>query len=54
MKIVQTRADGTQSVIRIIGPGEMYGTVAALMNQAFPADAVSVVDSQEIWWTIPT
>lgn len=54
VKIVQTRADGGQSVLRFIGPGEMYGTVAALMNQAFPADAVAVVDSVEIWWTIPT
>ncbi len=53
IKIVQTRADGSQSVLRFIGPGEMYGTVAALMNQAFPADAVAVVDSVEIWWTIP-
>lgn len=53
VKIVQARADGTQTVIRVIGPGEMYGTVAALMNQAFPADAVAAVDSVEIWWTIP-
>lgn len=53
VKIVQTRADGGQSVLRFIGPGEMYGTVAALMNQAFPADAVAVVDSVEIWWAIP-
>ncbi|MBX9460523.1 MAG: Crp/Fnr family transcriptional regulator [Brevundimonas sp.] len=54
VKIVQTRADGAQSVLRFIGPGEMYGTVAALMNQPFPADAVAVVDSVEIWWSIPT
>jgi len=53
VKIVQTRADGGQSVLRFIGPGEMYGTVAALMNQAFPADAIAVVPSVEIWWTIP-
>ena len=53
VKIVQARADGGQSVLRFIGPGEMYGTVAALMNQAFPADAVAVVDSVEIWWSLP-
>ncbi|MBU3970262.1 MAG: Crp/Fnr family transcriptional regulator [Alphaproteobacteria bacterium] len=53
VKIIQARADGTQAVIRVIGPGEMYGTVAALMNQAFPADAVAVVESVEIWWTLP-
>src|SRR5690606_33143049 len=54
VKIVQARADGGQSVLRFIGPGEMYGTVAALMNQPFPADAIAVVDSVEIWWTLPT
>lgn len=54
IKIVQTRADGSQAVLRFIGPGEMYGTVAALMNQPFPADAVAVTDSVEIWWSIPT
>jgi CRP/FNR family transcriptional regulator, nitrogen oxide reductase regulator len=52
VKIVQTRADGGQSVIRFIGPGEMYGTVAALMDKPFPADAVAMVDSLEIRWPI--
>lgn len=52
IKIVQTRVDGGQSVLRFIGPGEMYGTVAALMNRPFPADAIAVLDSVEIWWTI--
>lgn len=52
VKIVQTRPDGGQSVIRFIGPGEMYGTVAALMDKPFPADAVAVVDSLEIYWPV--
>ena len=52
VKIVQTRPDGGQSVIRFIGPGEMFGTVAALMDKPFPADAVAVVDSVEIYWPI--
>lgn len=52
VKIVQTRLDGGQSVLRFIGPGEMYGTVAALMDQPFPADAVAVVDSVEICWSV--
>ena len=53
VKVYQARADGAQSVLRFIGPGEMYGTVAALMNQPFPADAVAVVESVEIRWTVP-
>ncbi len=52
IKIVQARPEGSQSVIRFIGPGEMYGTVAALMGKPFPADAVAVVDSLEIYWTV--
>jgi CRP-like cAMP-binding protein len=52
IKIVQTRPDGSQSVIRFIGPGEMYGTVAALMGKPFPADAVTVVESLEVYWTV--
>ena len=52
VKIVQTRPDGGQSVLRFIGPGEMYGTVAAMMNKPFPADAVAVVDSVEAVWSV--
>lgn len=53
VKIVQALPDGSQSVLRFIGPGEMYGTVAALMGQPFPADAVAVTDSLEIRWSVP-
>lgn len=52
VKIVQTQINGGQSVLRFIGPGEMYGTVAAMMNKPFPADAVAVVDSLEIVWPV--
>lgn len=52
VKIVQTQVNGSQSVLRFIGPGEMYGTVAAMMNRPFPADAVAVVDSVEIAWSV--
>ena len=54
VKIIQTLPDGSQSVLRFIGPGEMYGTVAALMGQPFPADAAAVTDSVEIRWGVPT
>ncbi len=52
VKIVQARPDGGQSVLRFISPGEMYGTVAAMMDKPFPADAVAVVDSVEIVWSV--
>ena len=53
VKIVQALPDGSQSVLRFIGPGDMYGTVAALMGQPFPADAVAVTESLEIRWAVP-
>lgn len=52
IKIAQARPDGSQSVLRFIGPGEMYGTVAALMGKPFPADAIAVVESLEVYWTV--
>lgn len=52
VKIVQTHVNGSQSVLRFIGPGEMYGTVAAMMSCPFPADAVAVIDSVEIVWSV--
>ena len=52
VKIVQTQLNGSQSVLRFIGPGEMYGTVAAMMDKPFPADAIAVVDSVEIVWSV--
>lgn len=52
VKILQTQVNGSQSVLKFIGPGEMYGTVAAMMNKPFPADAVAVVDSVEIVWSV--
>lgn len=52
VKIIQGRPDGGRSVIRFIGPGEMFGTVAALMGRPFPADAVAVVECVEVYWTV--
>ncbi|WP_207476137.1 Crp/Fnr family transcriptional regulator [Arenibaculum pallidiluteum] len=51
VKIVQTTPEGTQVVLRFIGPGEMYGTLAVLMERPYPADAVAVVDSVEVYWS---
>ncbi|HEV7368585.1 Crp/Fnr family transcriptional regulator [Arenibaculum sp.] len=50
IKISQTTPDGGQVVLRYLGPGEMYGTLAVLMGIPLPADAIAVVDSVEIYW----
>ncbi|AWK88203.1 Crp/Fnr family transcriptional regulator [Azospirillum thermophilum] len=51
VKIVQTGAEGQQVVIRFIGPGEMFGTLAMFMGGVYPAGAVAVADCVEIRWT---
>lgn len=52
IKLVQTRADGAPSFFRYIGPGETFGTVVAVMGVAFPWEAVAVVDSVHVVWSI--
>jgi CRP-like cAMP-binding protein len=51
VRIAQTNEDGAQLVVRFIGPGEMFGTVALFTDREYPAEAVTVVDSIEIRWT---
>lgn len=51
IKMVQTGADGQQVVVRFIGPGETYGTVAVFSGTAFPVDAVAMADGVEIVWS---
>lgn len=51
IKISQTAPDGGHVVLRYLGPGDMYGTLAVLMGIPLPADATAVVDSVEIYWS---
>lgn len=50
VKIVQTGPDGQQVVMRFIGPGEMFGTLAIFTDGFYPADAVAVADCVELSW----
>jgi CRP-like cAMP-binding protein len=54
VKIAQTGAEGQQVVIRFIGPGEMFGTLAMFIDGKYPADAVAVSDCVEIHWPAAT
>ena len=51
VRITQSDQDGAQLVVRFVGPGEMFGTVALFTDRAYPAEAVAVTDSIEISWT---
>lgn len=51
VRISQAGSDGEQVVIRFIGPGEIFGSVALFTDRHYPADAVAMVDSSEASWS---
>jgi CRP/FNR family transcriptional regulator, nitrogen oxide reductase regulator len=51
VRIFQSGRDGGQVVIRFIGPGQMFGTVALFTDREYPADAITMTDSLEISWS---
>lgn len=51
LRIVQTGGDGARSIMRFIGPGEMFGAVALFTDGRYPADAVAITDSIEASWS---
>ena len=50
VRIAQAGADGGEVVIRFIGPGEVFGSVAIFTDHCYPADGVAMVDSIEASW----
>lgn len=50
VSIRQSGSDGGDVVMRFIGPGEMFGTVALFTDGRYPADAVMLADSLEVSW----
>src|SRR5215210_5347701 len=50
VKFTQVTADGQQVILRVIGPGEMFGTVAALGDAVHPATAEANVDCVALGW----
>ncbi len=51
VRIAQSGSDGAQVVIRFIGPGEMFGTVALFTDGRYPADAITLADTLEASWS---
>ena len=54
VRIAQSGVEGGQLIVRFVGPGEMFGTVALFTDRHYPAEATAVIDSVEISWTEPT
>lgn len=51
VRISQSGSDGAQTLMRFIGPGEMFGTVALFTDGRYPADAMSVAPALETSWS---
>lgn len=51
VRIVQSGRDGAQVIVRFIGPGEMFGTVALFIDHRYPADAITLTDTIEASWS---
>ncbi len=50
VRIAQSDEDGGQLIMRFIGPGQMFGTMALFTDRKYPAEAQAVTDSLEISW----
>jgi CRP-like cAMP-binding protein len=51
VRISQSGSDGAQIVMRLIAPGEMFGTVALFTDHRYPADAEAMTDAFEASWS---
>ena len=51
VRISQTGGDGAQVVLRFIGPGETFGTVALFTDGRYPADATALRETLEASWS---
>lgn len=52
-RLVQTTAEGHQVVVRIVGPGDMFGGVALLGDAVYPASAQAISASEALAWPAP-
>lgn len=53
VRIAQSGEEGGQLVVRFVGPGEMFGTMALFTDRRYPATAITVIDTVEVSWTEP-
>ena len=54
VRIAQSGSEGGQVIVRFVGPGETFGTVALFTDRRYPAEATAVTDAVEISWPEPT
>lgn len=50
VRISQAGSDGGEAVIRFIGPGDIFGSLAIFTGQRYPADGTVMAESVEVSW----
>jgi CRP-like cAMP-binding protein len=50
LKLSQVNADGAETLVRFIGPGDCYGAIALSPGKRFPVSAVAVEPSRALVW----
>ncbi len=50
VRISQSGSDGAQVIVRFIGPGEIFGTVALFTDGRYPGDATALAETVEGSW----
>ena len=50
VKLTRITSEGHQAVLRVAGPGDLFGAIAALSGTVYPVAAEALEDSQAIYW----
>lgn len=53
LKLGQVNADGAETLVRFIGPGDCYGAVALVPGRRYPLSATAVEPSRVLTWARP-
>ncbi|MGH6986929.1 MAG: Crp/Fnr family transcriptional regulator [Caulobacteraceae bacterium] len=51
IRIVQSGSDGALAMMRLVGPGEIFGAVALFTDGRYPADAIAMTETCEASWS---
>jgi CRP-like cAMP-binding protein len=51
VRILQAGTDGELAVMRFVGPGELFGSLAMFAGGGYPADATAAMDAIELSWS---
>lgn len=50
LKLVQLSADGREVILRVVGPGELFGAVGLFEGSVYPATAEAMEDAEILVW----